>query len=54
MTAPCRGCPDRDYPHCYMVCPKYAAYRAERDAIREAKATRAAVLAVRDERYQKF
>jgi hypothetical protein len=37
-----------------MVCPKYAAYRAERDAIREAKATRAAVLAVRDERYQKF
>ena len=37
MTAPCRGCPDRDYPHCHMVCPKYAAYRAERDAIRRRK-----------------
>lgn len=54
MTAPCRGCPDRDYPHCHMVCPKYAAYRAECDAIRDAKATRAAVLSVRDERFQKF
>jgi hypothetical protein len=34
MTAPCKGCPDR-YPGCHDHCPRYAEYKAEREAIRE-------------------
>ena len=34
MNAPCKGCPDR-YPLCHMECPRYIAYRAERDRINE-------------------
>lgn len=30
MRAPCQNCPDR-HPICHDSCPKYQAYRAERD-----------------------
>ena len=33
MNAPCKDCPDRDYPHCHMVCEKYRAFREYRDRI---------------------
>jgi hypothetical protein len=32
MTAPCKGCADR-HELCHSTCPKYLAYRAERDAV---------------------
>ena len=34
MTAPCKDCPDRKQG-CHSVCPKYIAFRAERDKAAE-------------------
>jgi len=32
MTAPCKGCPDRQAdPPCHATCGKYLEYRKERD-----------------------
>lgn len=34
MTAPCKDCPDRKQG-CHSACPKYIAFRAERDKVAE-------------------
>ena len=34
MTAPCKDCPDRNQG-CHSACPKYIAFRAERDKVAE-------------------
>lgn len=54
MTAPCKGCPDRDYPHCHMVCEKYLAYKAEREQIRQIKADKARITGFREARFDRM
>lgn len=54
MNAPCKDCPDRDYPHCHMVCPRYKEYQADRERIRAIKAEKATVSEVRNERFNKM
>ena len=36
MTVPCKDCPDR-FPACHDHCPKYKAYKEEREAYKAAK-----------------
>ena len=54
MTAPCKDCTER-HPLCHAECPKYIAYRAERDEMcrqrkihREAETVRVASFAKYD------
>jgi len=54
MTAPCKGCPDRDYPHCHMVCERYKEYRAEREEIMARKAEIANIREIKSIRLNKW
>ena len=54
MRVPCRGCPDRDYPHCHMVCERYKAFRAERDKLNAERQEHYSTIAARNRRFEKW
>ena len=53
MTAPCKDCPDR-HPLCHSECPKYLAYKAEREEMRRERRLTRDVMAVRSMTFKKF
>ena len=37
ISAPCKNCPERDYPDCQIMCPEYLRYQALKEAVNEAR-----------------
>ena len=37
IKGPCKNCPERDYPDCQIMCPRYLKFRAQKDAENNAR-----------------